>query len=64
MGNKDIVVRSNIKQLSLGKYPTKLVFATPSQSKGVQQIKERGKKIHLSIMSHSEKVNIPPLKVA
>jgi hypothetical protein len=59
MGNKDIVVRSNIKQPSLGRYPIKFVFTTPSQSEGIQLIKVRGKKNHLPIISHSEKINIP-----
>jgi len=57
--NKDIVVRSNIKQPSLGRYPIKFVFTTPSQSEGIQLIKVRGKKNHLPIISHSEKINIP-----
>jgi len=40
----------------LEKDPTKLVF-TPSQSRGVQQIKERGNDIHLPITRCS--ANIP-----
>jgi hypothetical protein len=65
MKNKDIIAiaRSNIKQPSLERYPTKLVFATPSQSEGVYQIKERGKEIHHLIMSRSVKVNIPLMRV-
>jgi hypothetical protein len=31
MGNKDIVERFDFKHPSLGQYPTKLVFTTPSQ---------------------------------
>lgn len=64
MGNKNIVVRSDIKQLSLRRNPTKLVFAALSKFVEVQLIKERGKKIHFSIMSCFEKVNIPLTRVA
>jgi hypothetical protein len=63
MGNKNIVVRSDIKQPSLGRYPIKFVFTTLSQFDGIQQIKERGKEIHLPIMSHFEKINIPLIRV-
>jgi hypothetical protein len=56
--NKDIVVRFDFKHPSLGRYPTKLVFASLSQSETIQQTEERGKGIHLLVVSHSKKVNI------
>jgi hypothetical protein len=37
MGNKNIVARSNIKQPSPRKNPTKTVFTTQSHSNGIQQ---------------------------
>jgi hypothetical protein len=64
MRNKDIAVRFYIKQPYSGRYPTKLVFATPSQVKGVQQIEKRGKRIHLPVVSRSKKVNILLMRVA
>jgi hypothetical protein len=63
MGSKDIVGRSNIEQFSLERYPTKVFFTTSSQSKGIQQIEEQGKYIHLPIVSCSVKVNIPLMRV-
>jgi hypothetical protein len=36
MTDKDVVERSNIKQLSFGEGSTKLVFSSLSESKGVQ----------------------------
>lgn len=62
IGNKDIVVRFNIKQSSLGRNRTKLVFITLSQSEGVQQIGERDRAIHLSVISRSGKANIPLMR--
>jgi hypothetical protein len=60
---KDIVVWFNIKPPSLGRYPLKLVFTTPFQSKCVQQIEERGKKIHLLVVSNSKIFNIPLMRI-
>jgi hypothetical protein len=40
MENKNIVERSNVKQPSFGKGPTKLVSTSPSQSEGKQQIEK------------------------
>jgi hypothetical protein len=62
MGNKDIVERSNIKQPSLGRDPTKLVFTYPSQSKGIEKIEKQNKDIPLSIMCHSDKAYIPLMR--
>lgn len=59
MGNKNIVARSNIKQPSPRKTPTKTVFTTQSHSNGIQQSGEWGEYVHLPIVSHSEKINIP-----
>jgi hypothetical protein len=36
MWNKNIIVRSNIKQPSPGRYSTKSVLHTPSHSNGIQ----------------------------
>jgi hypothetical protein len=55
--NKNNVVRFDFKHLSLGEYPRKLVFTTISQSKGIQEIEEQGKGVHLPVMSHFKKVN-------
>lgn len=62
MGNKDIVVRFNIKLPSLERNITKFVFVTLSQSERVQQIGERDRAIHLSVVSRSEKANIPLMR--
>jgi hypothetical protein len=62
LGKKDIVVWFDVEQLSLGRNPTKLVFTTPSQYEGMQQIEKRGKEIHLPIVSRSWRVNIPLMK--
>jgi hypothetical protein len=58
MGNKNIIVRSHIKQPSPGRYTTKSVLHTPSHFNGIQQSVERSKEICLPIMSRSEEVNI------
>jgi hypothetical protein len=63
MGNKDILVRFDIEQPSLVRNLAKLALTAPSEF-GVQQSKERGKEIHLQIMSHPDKVNIPLMRVA
>jgi hypothetical protein len=63
MGNKDSVEKSNVKQPSLGRAPTKLVLTSPSQYKGVQQIENRSKDIHLRIMYRSDKAYIPLIRV-
>jgi hypothetical protein len=34
----------------------------PSQFKGIQQIEERGKEIHLPIINRSQKINIPLMR--
>jgi len=62
MGNKDIVIWFDVEQPSLGMNPTKLFFIILSQSKGMQQIEEQDKVIHLPIVSCSQKVNIPLMK--
>lgn len=36
MGNKGIIERSNVGQLSFGRGPIKLVFTSQSQSGGIQ----------------------------
>jgi hypothetical protein len=61
--NKDIVERSNIEQPSPGRNPTMLVFTSPFQYDGIQQIEERGKEIHLPIMSCYDKVKITLMRV-
>jgi hypothetical protein len=40
MGNKNLVVRSNIQQPSLGRNSTEFVLIAPSHSNGIQQIEE------------------------
>jgi hypothetical protein len=55
MTYKNVIERSNGKHPSLGRHPPKLVFPSPSQSKRVQQVKERNK----DILSRSNKVYIP-----
>jgi hypothetical protein len=62
MENKDIVILFDVEQPSLGRNPTKLFFIIPSQFKGMQQIKEQDKMIHLPIVSCSPKVNITLMK--
>jgi hypothetical protein len=45
MGNYDIIERSDIRQPSVGRSLTRLVFTTPSQSDGIQQIEKHDFKI-------------------
>ena len=59
MGNKNIIVRSNIKQPSPKRYPTEFVLRTQSYFNGIQQSVERGKEMDLPIMNHSVEDKIP-----
>jgi hypothetical protein len=49
----------SIQEVYKRNHPTKLVFTTPSHSEGIQQGEKRGKGIHLPIVSHYVKVDVP-----
>jgi predicted oxidoreductase len=40
MGNKNLIVRSNIKKPTLGRNPTEFIQAAPSHSNGIKQSEE------------------------
>jgi hypothetical protein len=69
MGGKGIIKCLDIKQPSLGRGSTKLVF-TLSYSDGVQKIEElvnkstkKKKKIHLLVLHCYDKTNFPLIRV-
>jgi hypothetical protein len=55
MRHKNVIEQSNIKLPPLGGIPTKFIFTSLPQSKGVKQVKKQNRDIHLLTMGISNK---------
>lgn len=58
-GSQRTVERFDLEQTCFGRSPPQLIYTSSTHSDWLQHLKKWGKDIHLPIMCHSDKVQVP-----